>query len=780
MSGTEAGAGGGATAAPSRDGRRALAAVAAALGLGTLVVFAPLRHAQFLNYDDPLYLTENPYTRGGFSWEGLVWAATDAKINWHPLTWLAHMLDCQLFGLDPGAHHMSAVLLHAVNGVLLLYLLVRLTRRLWPSAFVAALFALHPLHVESVAWVSERKDLLSTFFWLLALLAYVRFVERRTAARHAWVFALTALSLLSKGMAVTMPFLLLMLDYWPLRRWDGGGVRRGLSARELVREKIPLLLLSLAGIVANLLAQRTMGAVQSVARVGFARRALNVVETYAAYLRKTVWPVDLALPYPLDTKTPPIEHVAAAALVLLLLSAGVAWFGRERRYLVTGWLWYLVLLLPVVGFVQLGHQSMADRYTYMPLTGVFVAVAWGVDELTRGRAVLRRAAALAAAVAVASCALLTRRQVAHWHDTVSLFRNAVAVTRDNFYAHNNLAAALNLAGERAEAREHAREALRIDPSNALAQAGLGWMLLEDGRVEEAETYLREAVRLDPSLLVARVYLGLARSRRGDASGAREQFQLAVDAEPRYAAARFGLAGALQAEGNLPRALEEYRRAIEAEPSLEGLHYSYGRALEAAGRTAEAMAEYREERRYRPGHAAASARLRELEAGDSPLFAAEPGASLPSAEERNNAGVGLARAGDLDGAEEKFREALRLRPNYVAAHMNLGVARLQRGDTVGAGEQFAAALAGAPDNALAHLGLAQALEGQGRTAESIAHYEHAVRLMPDSAEAHTRLGLAREASGERDAAVRHLREALRLDPGNAAASAALNRLGAGAQ
>lgn len=659
--------------------RAALGAGAALLAAVTLFVFLPLRHAGFLNYDDPEYVSGNPHVRGGFTPENVVWALTNADFNWHPLTRFSHMLDYRLFGLDAGAHHLESVLVHLANTLLLLWVLGRCTGAWWRSFFVAGLFALHPLHVEPVAWISARKDLLSTFFWFAALLAYVRWAERPALARYLVLCLCMVLSLTSKGMIVTLPLMLLLLDYWPLRRWPGSD-RARIAA--LVLEKTPLFAIAAVGMLVQFAAQHSVGAVQSLQGVPVSLRLGNAVISYASYLVKMVWPADLALPYLLPESVP-IARFLAASAGLGAVSACVARFGRDRPYLVTGWLWYLATLLPVIGIVQIGQQSMADRYTYVSLVGVFVALTWLGADLA---AAFPRVGAWRAAVALAVlgvCAVLSRAQVRHWQDSISLFRHTIAVTGENPIAENNLGTALEKSGRREEARIHYERALRFDPNHVRAHNNLGALLRDDGRFAEAEQHFLAALRLRPYFAEAVVGLGFLRLRQGDPRGAKEVFLRAIEMDANDARAHFGLGQALSQGG------------------------------EAGAHAREAFAE--------------SLRL-----------------YPDNSEARNNLGALLAAEGRLAEAEEQFREAVRLRPDYAGARMNLGLARLHAGDHAGARAQFAAVASAEPENGLAHLGLARALEGEGRAAEAAGSYRRALELLPDAADARAaleRLGAA---------------------------------------
>lgn len=442
----------------------------AGLALLTLAVYLPVLAHGFLRFDDPVYVTRNARVQAGLTWEGIAWAlSANVASNWHPLTLLSHMLDCELFGMDPLGHHLMSLLLHTASAVLLFEAFRGMTGDAWRSAAVAALFAVHPTHVESVAWIAERKDVLSGFFWMLTLLAWQRWVREPSGKRYAAVALALAAGLLSKPMVVTLPFVLLLLDVWPLQR----GIR--------VKEKLPLFALAAGSCAATLIAQS--GAIGLASGFPMKLRLANAVLSYVRYLGKTLLPTRLAVFYPMPAEFPAWK-VAGAALLLLALT-GLAW--KAGRYCKVGWLWYLGTLVPVIGIVQVGGQAMADRYTYLPTIGLFLIAAWALP---------RKALPVLIPVVLA-LAVGTRLQLRHWESSESLFRHAAAVTERNFIAHLNLAQIHAERGERAEALEHFRTTLAIRPGMWQAQASLGNTLRRWGRPDKALPHLRNAVRLRP-------------------------------------------------------------------------------------------------------------------------------------------------------------------------------------------------------------------------------------------------------------------------------------------
>jgi protein O-mannosyl-transferase len=537
---------------------RALAALL--LVAATLAAFAPVLSAGFVIYDDERYVLKNPHVQEGFGGDALRWAFTAGYAsNWHPLTWLSHMLDWRLFGASPAGHHLTSLLLHAANAALLFLLLDRMTGAPWRAAFVAALFALHPLHVESVAWVAERKDVLSTLLWLLATWAYVAWTRKRGTARYVLVGALVALGLAAKPMLVTLPLTLLILDFWPLRRREAGTA----GALRLVAEKVPLLTLSAASAAVTLATQAASPALGSMQEFPLAARVGNALVAYVAYLGKALWPAGLAVFYPHPGSSLSWWRPSGAAALLAAITVLAVALRRSRPYLLSGWLWYLVTLLPVIGLVQVGEQAMADRYTYVPLIGPFVAAAWGIPDAARALLaasrrpggesadrdrVLRWGLPVAAGAVLLALALLTRAQAAVWKDSVTLFEHALAVTERNHLAHLDLGTALSREGRADEALAHYAEAVRIKPGNSIAQYDLGAALAARGRDAEAMEHYLQALTLDPRYAAAHNNLGILLAKQGRIDEAARHYAEAARLRPDFAEAHFNLAVAFQALG----------------------------------------------------------------------------------------------------------------------------------------------------------------------------------------------------------------------------------------
>jgi protein O-mannosyl-transferase len=584
----------------------------ALIGL-TLITFWPLLHHEFVNYDDPIYVTENPRVASGLSWQNVGWALrTGHAANWHPVTWLSHMLDVQLFGLNPGWHHFTSLLFHAANTVLLFGLLHRMTQAAGRSAVVAALFAVHPLHVESVAWVAERKDVLSGFFFMLTLWAYVRYVEQSTlhapgsdvttcapgAERQStenhptaapfpvsrftfyvlryYLLALLffALGLMSKPMLVTLPFVLLLLDYWPLDRCELKTQNSKLKTilLLLVREKIPFFVLSAATSVVTMLVQSQGGAVRSMGAFPFSQRLGNAAVACFCYLGQTFWPVNLAVFYPMPDRVP-LGLFALAVGVLGCVTAASLFrfpvFGfRTSKAASMGWFWFLIMLIPVIGLVQVGMQQRADRYMYLPSIGLFVLLVWGCAEWWPGK--LTKVGL--AAGAIAGCALAAHVQVGHWQNSERLFRHALEVTRGNYIAHNNLGYALFTQGKVDDAIAHYESALQLNPNYEDAHSNLGRALAAQGKYAAAGVHFEAVLKLRPDDFKAHNNLGNVLAEQGRHPEAVLQFQEALRLKPNHAGAHNNLAISYQELGRTAEAIAQYRAALRWQPdSLEAIN-----------------------------------------------------------------------------------------------------------------------------------------------------------------------------------------------------------------
>ncbi len=571
----------------------------AGLTLVTLALYWPVVGHEFVVLDDNLYVTENAWVQKGVCWESVKWAltTTDAA-NWHPVTWISHLVDSSLYGRFAGGHHLTNVVFHALNALLVFLLWRRLTGRAWLSWTVAALFAWHPLHVESVAWVSERKDVLSTFFFLLMLLAYAKYAETQARAReeehgqenattrppdpsrpnarpapyYLLALSLFALGLMSKPMLVTTPLVLLLLDFWPLRRFGELSLSHfWLNPQERARlvrllwEKLPFCVLALGSCVITIMAQHAGGAIKSVEEVPVTLRLLNAFTAYARYLGQAVYPSGLCAFYPLSL-TPPIAPGILSAAALM----GVTWLAVRIRaaypWVLVGWLWFLGTLVPVIGLVQVGAQAMADRYTYIPLIGVFVAGLWTIDHRLTASRIGSASAAAAVVIALALCLGLTRHQLGYWQDSVTLCERAVSVTGENAVAENNLGVALAERGQQTEAIRHYREALRFRPDYPRAHYNLGIQLAEAGRPGEAALHFSEALTSNPQNEILHNNLGVVLVQQKKFTAGIEQFQQAIRLNPQYPKPYLNLGMACQSLGDPGGAVTNYNTALKLDPA----------------------------------------------------------------------------------------------------------------------------------------------------------------------------------------------------------------------
>ncbi|MGA2788801.1 MAG: tetratricopeptide repeat protein [Verrucomicrobiota bacterium] len=730
--------------------------LAALLALVTMAVYWPATRCDFNSYDDQDYVTANPHVQGGLTWAGMEWAFLNpVSSNWHPVTMLSHMLDCQLFGLKPWGHHLTSVLLHAINTVLVFLLLFRMTGHhgngpllssslspqldtgskttaaiasawqagaMWRSLLVAALFGLHPVHVESVAWVSERKDLLSTFFFLLTLLFYARFARgiksgsngqvaseatiENTSQRPSSIFHLPssssyylalvffALGLMSKPMLVTVPFVLLLLDYWPLRRVTCDGWRvASLDSRHtpsihqsinpplrLFLEKLPFFGLAAAVSVVTFVVQNHSGSMQMVQTMPLSARAGNALIAYCRYLGKLFWPVDLAVFYPHPGYWP-LEQVVLAGGLLLGITVLFIVLRRQYPFMLMGWLWFCGTLVPVIGLVQVGEQAMADRYTYIPSLGVLILAIWGAYELTRSWRYQVMALSVAGGAAIVVCLALTRQQLGYWQDNETLFRHALAVTENNFVAHNNLGMTLAKHGQYDEAISQIQEAIRLKPHFAIFRNSLGTVLGQNGRIDEAISQLQEAIRLKPDYAEAYSNLGDALSQKGQADEAIELFQKAIRLKPDDAEAHNNLGAVLNRKGRIDEAIGQLQEAIRLKPDYAEAHCNLGIAFGMEGRIDEAISQFQEAIRLKPDYAEACFNL----------------------------GNAFGMKGQTDDAISQYREAIRLKPDYAEACNNLGSNLGMKGQINEAISQFQEAVRLKPDFTDAQNNLARALK-----------------------------------------------------------------------
>jgi tetratricopeptide (TPR) repeat protein len=558
----------------------------------TISIFWQTGNHQFINFDDPLYITNNLHVKGGITGKNVLWAfTTTTTANWHPLTWLSHMTVVEIFGLGPRGHHLTNVFIHVASALLLFLLLAQITTAPWQSLFVAALFALHPLHVESVAWVAERKDVLSGFFWFLTLLFYAGYARRRRLNFYLLTLFSFVVGLLTKPMLVTMPVVMILMDYWPLNRFQSEGIPCGVRIvlrsykppPTLLKEKVPFFLLSLLSALVTIYAQKSGGAMSSLDMVPLADRIENSLVAYATYIGKTIWPQDLAFLYPFPLSLP-LWKVVASFVLLVLVAIGTFHLRRRKPYLMVGWLWFLVTLLPVIGIIQVGSQSTADRYTYIPLIGLFIMVSWGIPDLLRSLRYHPAILVIFPSIVVAALAATTWRQLDHWKDNISLYQHTLGVTANNYIILNNLGIALAERGDTNAAIRAYQEALRIWPRSATAHVNLGAALANQGKFQEAISHYTEALRLKPDDALARINWSKALNNTGVA---------------------------MAQQGKMDEAVNYFNEALRLDPqSLDG-HFNLGITLACLNRVDEAAEQFAHVLRLTPGSAEARNWLKKL-------------------------------------------------------------------------------------------------------------------------------------------------------------------------
>lgn len=713
--------------------------VSACLILSIIAVYWPLTQSGFVNYDDGLYVLDNAKVQEGLTLDNIIWAFTTFHAsNWHPLTWLSHMLDCRFYGMNPGGHHLTNLFLHILNTLLLFFILRRLTGKLWQSAFVAALFAIHPIHVESVAWIAERKDVLSALFWMLTIWSYILYVESPTYKKYFWIILFFILGLLSKPMLVTLPFVLLLLDFYPLQRFYPRQSDRNMTTRHrliafrLVLEKTPLFFLAAISSAVTFCAQQQGGAVKSLAIYPFSDRIANVPVVYAKYIAKMIYPSNLAVLYPYQGSSS-WWVIAGACVLLASITFIVIRFIKRCPFLVVGWFWYLGTLVPVIGLVKIGIHSMADRYTYLPFIGLFIILSWGISELA---ARLRRHGTIwLAALAIAYLAILmavTWRQVGYWRNSVSLFKHTLEVTDNNYLIHNNLGAVLNKDGNATEAVEHYLDALRIKPDYADAHYNLGIVLKDQGKTAEAQKHFMEAVHSNPEHVKAHNNLGYIFAEQNRLDEAIYHFSEVVRIDPRFAKAHNNLGNALVAKGDREKAVEHYLIALDIEPDSFEVHNNLGAALIRMGKIEEAILHFKEALKLKPNFDAAIENLDKTSAIkaeiDKKIFKAK---SLMEREPKNSTlhlklGELYQLKGEVNAAIDQYQTALAIKPEFPEALHNLAIVYITRAEYDKSLSLLRRILDIAPDHAPTYYNIACIYAVQYKTKESIEWLKKAIK------------------------------------------------------
>jgi tetratricopeptide (TPR) repeat protein len=654
-----------------------------ALTVSALLVFWQVCKFDFVSYDDNIYVFENQHVLNGITGDGIIWAFTTGfAAFWHPLTWLSLMLDCQLFGPGPGGFHLVNVFFHLVNTLLLFAVLKKMTGSPWPSAFAAALFALHPLHVESVAWIAERKDILSTSFWLLAMLAYARYVKKPNAANYLLTLLTFALGLMAKPMLVTLPFVFLLLDYWPLCRIKGFDRR---VIYRLVLEKIPFIVLAIASSVIAFFAQQSSGAVLSFNNLGLKFRIGNALISYVKYIEKMFWPSRLSAFYPYSFENVSVLYAIISAAVLLAITILVIRFTKNHRYLFTGWFWYLGTLVPVIGLIQVGEFARADRYTYITLTGLFIIIAWGVPELLAKLPQRKFILGSLMLLSLTALGITAHRQASYWKNSFKLFSHMNEVTKKNYFAYNGLGYACDNIGRRQDAIESYKQAIKIRPSYAYAYNNLGVAYGRLGRHQEAIEACKEAIKIRPDYAEAHYNLGVTYGKLGRRQEAIEAYKQAIKIKPNYADAYYNLGDAYGKLGRGTEAIEAYTQAIKINPDDAEARSNLGAAYISLGRYQEAIEAYKQTIKIKPDDVRvrnnlSAAYLRLGRYQEAIKVCKEAIRIKPDdAEAYSNLCVAYGNLGRITEAIEACKEAIKIKPNYADAHYNLGFAYLKMGD-----------------------------------------------------------------------------------------------------
>jgi protein O-mannosyl-transferase len=721
----------------------------------TLFAFHKVLQNDFIKLDDEDYVLQNPHLTEGFTWENVKWTfQAGYAANWHPLTWMSHMLDVKLFGLEPKGHHAVNLLFHAANAILLFLVLQRMTRAAWRSAMVAALFALHPLHVESVAWVSERKDVLSMFFFLLTLAAYQHYTDAafaRISGVRKWLWyglaiLFAALGLMSKPMLVTLPFVLLLLDHWPLRRFDPRlNPQKSRAPLFLVLEKIPFLLLCAGSSILTLQAQAKGHAMSTAEGLPLNFRLTNALASYLRYLGNTIWPTKLSVFYPHpavydQTADPWTATAASAALVVaaICVFAIVRW--RKEPWFATGWFWYLGTLVPVIGLVQVGGQAMADRYTYLPLIGVFICLVWIAAETFKERPALLAGAGV---LLVIACTALTARQTGYWKNNFTLFEHALAVTEKNGPAHNALGQEYGLQGDYDLSIKHFQAALAADPASAEAHQNLAYTLALQGKLNEAIEEYNLSLKIRPWSAPVHNDLGsllLLQNRRDEAM---EHYKEALRINPEYALAEYNLGNVLMTKGTLDQAATHFAEAVRLKPDYIQALGSLGRVRAAQGNLAEAQVHFREILRLSPTNTDTC-----LELGKTSML-----------------------SGQTNEAAVYFAQALKLAPDLAQKNLQAAKVLAEQRQFESAFASFTIAAWLNPADADTHQAFGVFLMQQSKLNESLSQLEEALRLHP-KAELHYYVGMAKSLQGKTAEAIASYKQAIQLDP---ASPASLNNL-----
>lgn len=761
------------TTGSSSNDRNVALYICAFLALSTLAVYWPITHHDFVNFDDFDFVTENPHVQAGLTWDSIKWAFslhTEVARNWHPLTMLTHMLDCQLFGLKAGMHHFVTLLYHIANTLLLFVVLRKMTGAMWRSAIVAMLFALHPLHVESVAWTAERKDVLSTLFWLLVMWAYIDYAKTGSRTKYILSVVFLALGLMSKPMLVSMPFVLLLMDYWPLRRFsfarspalrdEKAQTSKGkvtpseppaIPVTRLLVEKMPFFILSLLLCVITFNIQKTGGAMQMTNYLSLGSRISNALISYAKYIIKMFWPANLSGLY-LRHGEWPIGLVAGAALLIIALTVVAIVLAKRKPYFTFGWFYFLGTLVPVIGLVQVGMQAMADRFTYVPMTGLFIALVWGVAELAKSYSIPKPALVAGIVGSFIGCVATTSHVIPFWTNSKTLFDRMIAVDQNNFLAHYNLGNFYSRAGDKQAAANEYQASLNAEPNYVEAHNNLAGILQEQHRNDEAISHYKDAARLspDPTYVVNLGNAYVNAVRYPEAMAIYEQVLREhperTDARTNAALTHVAWANQLVNSNNLAEAESHFRSALQLNPTYADAATGLGLCYARQGKMHDAGMQLIEANRLRSNSNSANPELlAELAVGNYfsaanklqeaiPHYVSAVQLDADNLEAHNGLGVCYAMLGRMDEAAKQFAEVLRVHPNDSGAHMNLANALAAQKKVDEAIPHYMAAIKANPNDPQAHFNLALSMTQAGRKADAIAEYKKALSINPNYAEA----------------------------------------------
>jgi protein O-mannosyl-transferase len=713
------------------------------LAISVIAVYGQTVSFDFVDFDDSSYVSNNPKVPGGLTLDGIKWAFTKTYAgNWIPLIWLSLMFDKTVFGFWAGGFHLVNVAIHIANTILLFWVLKRYSKALWASFFVAALFALHPLHVESVAWVTERKDVLSTLFWMLTMLAYLRFVEKRTVWRYTIILVFFAIGLMAKPMLVTLPFVLLIMDYWPLRRlWPEEGI--GVGVFRLILEKLPLLALSAISSAVTSVAQKTSMANLSVFSLDY--RICNTLVSYCDYILKMFRPVDLAVFYPHPSGGIAVWKIAASAAALLAITVVVLLL-RRHRYLLAGWLWYLGTLVPVIGLVQVGRQAMADRYVYIPMTGLFIMLVWLAGDIIgrwRYKTIL---AGIGGTALIIAMGILTFWQVGYWRDTISLFTHTAAVTTDNYLAYSVLGTRFAQKGDLDRARSEIEKAMKFNVNEIDVLYNIAKVLTVLGRTDEAIEYYGRILATTTGDADTYIALAAMETERGNFARAADIYRKGLGFNPENGDLHGRLGSLLLQTGLVDEAIKELETAVKLKAD-SAIYGNLGMALLSKGQQERAKECYEKAIKINPANAQAHYNL-------GNIFLAQ---DLPAK------------------AVSEYEMAIKAKPNYAKAYGNLGAAFTQMGQTDKAVGGFRRAVELDSNNVDAHFNLAMALSGKGLFDEAIEHLHKVVELAPQDTIARCRLAEILFVQGKVEQATAEYEQVLKIDPADEDAKTGLEKI-----